>query len=331
MECLPLYSTGCNLQGTINNDLLPLSSRMYNISNNGTHPPNSNGTIPHERFPPLDYLVTLPRPSIGSIPYAEVITSCTVPGTLALTFDDGPWRYTSDLLDLLEREDVRATFFVCGGNMNNEQLTWYGHPRLLHRMLADGHQIGTHTYSHADLATLDAHETFAEMFLNEQALVGVLGLLPTYFRPPYLSWANVTLEVMAELGYHVVSVDLDTMDWAGDYREARRIFEHELDEDDLNSSGKLVLAHNIRLRTVYELVEFMIGEAKRRGYQLVTVGECLGDDPKNWYRNPYDGRSWMESPAIMTSLKKQVPHFNEPARGQSGKAGEKARMPVLHD
>ncbi|PSS05202.1 hypothetical protein BD289DRAFT_449067 [Coniella lustricola] len=281
---------------------------MYNNSDQGLLPPNfTNDTRSQERFPPLDYLATLPRPSIGSVPFGQVITRCTVPGTIALTFDDGPWRYTSDLLDLLEREDARATFFVCGGNMNNEQLAWYGHPRLLRRMLAGGHQIGTHTYSHADLGTLDAHDTFTEMFLNEQAFVGVLGLLPTYFRPPYLSWSNVTLDVLTELGYHITSIDLDTMDWAGDYREAKRLFEQGLDENDPHLSGKLVLAHDIRLRTVYELVKFMIDKAKTRGYQLVTVGECLGDNRQNWYRNPYNGESWMKSPALIDSLKESGP------------------------
>ncbi|KAF3767258.1 family 4 carbohydrate esterase, partial [Cryphonectria parasitica EP155] len=227
---------------------------------------------------------TLPRPELGSVPYGQIITSCSVPGTVALTFDDGPWRYTSDLLDLLEREEARATFFVCGGNMADAQLTGYGHPRLLRRMLAAGHQVGSHTWAHPDLATTGEREARRQMWRNEQALVGILGLLPTYFRPPYLSWAPETLDLMAVLGYHVVSLDVDTRDWEGDYDAARRNFETALEGLDPDSSSRLVLAHDIHERTVYELAEFMITEAREKGYDLVTVGECLGDERKNWYR-----------------------------------------------
>lgn len=240
-------------------------------------------------FPSLDYLAQLPRPELGLEPYGQVITSCTVPGTLALTFDDGPWRYTSDLVDLLEREGVRATFFVCGSNMAEDQITGYGHPQLLRRMVTSGHQIGTHTWAHPNLAEVSRSETFEQVYLNEQALVGVLGILPTYFRPPYLEWSGETLDVMAELGYHVVTLDVDTRDWAGDYNAAKQNFLAALG---WGSDSKLVLAHDIHERTVYEFAEWMIDTAKGRGYRLVTVGECLGDSVDNWYRSPYTGESW---------------------------------------
>lgn len=256
-------------------------------------PPLRNDSDHYSPFPPLDYLATLPRPALGSVPYGEVITSCSVPGTVALTFDDGPWKYTWDLLDLLEYENVRATFFVCGGNMaEDDQLTGHGSPRALRRMLASGHQVGTHTWAHPDLATLGENETLRQLWLNEQALAGVLGMLPTYFRPPYISWTPATLNILDELGYHVISLDVDTNDWRGDYDAARENYVDGLESGDPRYSSHLVLAHDIWDRTVHELAEFMIYEARKRGYTLVTLGECLGDDRRNWYRNPYDGRSW---------------------------------------
>lgn len=229
-------------------------------------------------FPPLHYVKTLPRPEIGPIPYGQVITSCTVPGTMALTFDDGPWKYTSDLLDLLQREHVRATFFVCGGNMADDQITGYGHPHILQRMLTSGHQVGSHTWAHPDLADLDEDDMLQQLWLNERALIGVLGMLPTYFRPPYLSWDDATLGTLSRLGYHVISIDVDTRDWEGDYHAARQNFREAVGS---GTASKLVLAHDIHEQSVYDLAEWMIDEARKLGYNFVTVGECLGDSQRN--------------------------------------------------
>jgi peptidoglycan/xylan/chitin deacetylase (PgdA/CDA1 family) len=76
-------------------------------------------------------------------PFGTVITSCTVPNTVALTFDDGPYQYTEQLLDTLDAAGFRATFFMNGNN--------YGHIEdyapTLHRMINEHHQIGSHTVS----------------------------------------------------------------------------------------------------------------------------------------------------------------------------------------
>ncbi|CAN8101919.1 unnamed protein product [Discula destructiva] len=316
--CKLQYSTGCVNQGVLNAELGPYkkdaraetpiddsagTTASSTLDKSATGPEETNVTseptteepdledsspIPGP-FPSLDELAALPRPQLGSIPYGQIVASCTVPGTLALTFDDGPWAYTSELLDLLEREHVRATFFVCGSNMAPDQLTGYGHPSLLRRMVESGHQIGTHTWAHPHLPELARSAAYRQMYLNEQALVGVLGLLPTYFRPPYLEYGQETLSVMGELGYHAITLDVDTHDWKGNYDASKQDFLAALG---WGSDSKLVLAHDIHERTVSQLAEWMITTAKERGYRLVTVGDCLGDSVDNWYRNPYNGDSW---------------------------------------
>lgn len=299
ISCMPLYSTGCAKQGHINDELLPQKNNIdFHVTETVNEREESSLAAPPpvkptlSPFPPLDYLASLARPPLGSIPYGQVITSCTVPGTIALTFDDGPWKYTSDLLDLLQREGAHATFFVCGGNFAPDQLTGYGHPRILRRMISAGHQIGSHTWAHPDLGGLAEDEVMRQMWLNEQTLVGVLGMLPTYFRPPYLSWAQATLGIMAKLGYHFTTLDYETDDWRGDYEASKQNFRAKVEQSNSQTDSMIVLAHDIHERTVYELAEFMIDLAKEHGYKLVTVGECLGDPIKNWYRNPYDGGSW---------------------------------------
>lgn len=252
--------------------------------------PTNKETYPR---PTLPWLSHLPRPELGSVPYGEILTSCTKPNTIALTFDDGPWKYTSDLLDLLESSGARATFFVCGGNMADGQLTRHGYPSLLRRMVTEGHQVGTHTWSHADLATLDEEDITSQLLDNEQALVQDLGFIPTYFRPPYFSSNEEALDIAGELGYHVVNAGVDTRDWTGDYDAARENFDEAIREDKRRKKGKIVLAHDIKEKTAHELAEYMIEQADEHGYRLVTVGECLDDPPRNWYRSPSTGESWL--------------------------------------
>lgn len=240
---------------------------------------------------PIQVLKRLPRPRFGSVAYGQVIKSCAVPGTIALTFDDGPWTYTSDLLDLLDKEDVQATFFVTGGNLDSDQILGHGNGVNLRRMLNSGHQVGSHTWGHPDLATLDEEQVYQHMLRNEQAIFSVVGLVPTYFRSPYLSTGGVTINVANELGYHVIDTDLDTRDWAGDYDAAKDNFSGGINASDPNTSSHLVLAHDIHEQTVHEFAQFMIDEGKEAGYRFVTVGECLGDPIRNWYRNPYNGEA----------------------------------------
>ena len=81
----------------------------------------------------------------SAVPVGQVITSCTQPGTVALTFDDGPYIYTGQVLDTLKNADVKATFFVNGDNWAT--ILSDSSQALVQRMLSEGHQIGSHTYA----------------------------------------------------------------------------------------------------------------------------------------------------------------------------------------
>ena len=148
------------------------------------------------------------RPELGTVAYGLDIRRCTEPGKIALTFDDGPWRYTSELLDLLDKnEDVKATFFVVGNNAEHGRIddpkTKY--PKILRRMHDAGHQIGSHTWTHADLQKLDTAGRREEILKNEEAFANILGFFPTYLRPPYTDCREDCIADLGALGYHVVS------------------------------------------------------------------------------------------------------------------------------
>ncbi|KXJ86151.1 hypothetical protein Micbo1qcDRAFT_168747, partial [Microdochium bolleyi] len=126
------------------------------------------------------------RPKLGNVPYGPNIKSCTVPGKVALTFDDGPYTYTGQLLDTLAKEKVKATFFLNGNNMggliSDPKNGWRD---VVKRMFNEGHHIGSHSYTHANFDKISTQQRREEIINNEIAIADILGVFPTYFRPPF--------------------------------------------------------------------------------------------------------------------------------------------------
>lgn len=89
----------------------------------------------------------------------SIVKSCDEGNSIAITFDDGPFHFTSDLLDILDREDVKVTFFVNGQNVGNI----YSYSNIIKRAYRSGHHIASHTWGHVDLATVSEEEVADQM------------------------------------------------------------------------------------------------------------------------------------------------------------------------
>lgn len=250
-------------------------------SGGGIAPWAGSGETPPPRTPSANRFVSLAGAAASSVPIGTIIQSCTVPGTVALTFDDGPYRFTGQILDTLRSNNIRATFFVNGANWDN--ILSENSRALVQRMVRENHQVGSHTWSHADLTTLDRDGIVNQMDLLESALQQILGYFPTYMRPPYFSYNDLVLQTMAELGYHVINADIDTLDWANQSEQGIQTSVQRF-RDGLNAGGSISLAHDVHQWTAQILTQAMIDEVKRRGLRAVTVGECLGDPKELWYR-----------------------------------------------
>ncbi|KAL8408477.1 hypothetical protein RB594_007059 [Gaeumannomyces avenae] len=235
---------------------------------------------------------SVPRPPIGDLPYGVELKHCRVNGTVALTFDDGPYIYTNEALDILGRNGVKATFFIVGANGGKGQINdpASGYAPIIKRMWDAGHQIASHTWSHQDMTTLSKQQRRDQIVKNEIAIASILGVLPTYFRPPYAKLNSDVLSDLQELGYHVTNYDVDTRDWEGSPANSRSAYLSALSSRNPVSSSFLCIAHDIQERTVHGgLVQYMIDEARRLNYNLVTIGECMGDPRGNWYRDVASG------------------------------------------
>ncbi|KAF9890892.1 hypothetical protein FE257_005468 [Aspergillus nanangensis] len=200
-----------------------------------------------------------------TIPFGTMITGCTVPDTIALTFDDGPGPYTVELLEILAEFEARATFFLVGNRLNDGN-----NAEIVELIHSSGHQIASHTQDHPHLPLLDAEEIRQEMFAFEESMEPITGQVPTYMRPPYLGTSADVVDVMNELGYHVVGADIDTKDYENDSPEmiwdSFKMFVAGLD-----AGGSIVLAHDIKEQTVVSLTRQMLVAIQERGLQDVAA------------------------------------------------------------
>lgn len=146
----------------------------------------------------------MPRPRFGNVPYGVDITHCTAKGKVALSFDDGPGEYTEKVLDTLEKNgNIKATFFLVGTNGNAGMVNTAFHP-LLKRMFNAGHQLASHSWSHKDFNTISHDQRVEELVKNEEAFANILGVVPTYFRPPYTHCDGGCVSTLNDLSYHIV-------------------------------------------------------------------------------------------------------------------------------
>ncbi|KAL6915996.1 hypothetical protein ACHAP8_006411 [Fusarium lateritium] len=250
----------------------------------------SNGNCDGSKKPKGETTANIPRSTSGKAPYDKYITTCSTPGIVALTFDDGPYKYTNQVLDVLKKHNIKATFFITGNNLGKGQIDdpskpW---PKILRRMHSEGHQIASHSWSHEDLSAASAELRKQQVIYNEMAFRNVLGFFPKYLRPPYGTCSRVSgcLDYVTKLGYHVVNWNIDTKDYLNDspskIQTSKNTFSDGVSAQS-QSNSYIELSHDTHEQTAYNLTEFMIKTLKARGYRAVPVGECLGDARENWY------------------------------------------------
>ncbi|KAK0737018.1 hypothetical protein B0T21DRAFT_364242 [Apiosordaria backusii] len=231
------------------------------------------------------------RPKFGSVLYGGAgIYDCVTAGDVALTFDDGPYLYTNDLLDKLKSYGAKATFFITGTNigkgMINDPATPY--PAIIKRMHAEGHQIASHTWSHQNASQLTNTQFTNQMVWNEIAINSILGFFPTYMRPPYSICQRDCQNILSTLGYHTIYFNLDTAGYLNDsprtIQTSKNIWDEAIEASDPETDSFLQIEHDIHEQIVYNLTDYILTSLFSNGYRAVTVGECLGDPASNWYR-----------------------------------------------
>ncbi|WP_245716525.1 bifunctional polysaccharide deacetylase/glycosyltransferase family 2 protein [Micromonospora humi] len=196
------------------------------------------------------------------------------PRTVALTFDDGPdARWTPEVLRVLDKHQVKATFFVIGTQVVRN-------PELARRMVADGHELGVHTFTHPDLAALPGWRRELEYAQTQLAIASATGVRTSLLRFPYSSSADAytdrdwpMLRQAGELGYLTVVNDVDSRDW-----EKPSVDAMLANATPAGTGGTIALWHDAggdRAGTVAALDRY-IPMMRQRGYTFTTVSEGFG-------------------------------------------------------
>jgi len=208
-------------------------------------------------------------PSSGSatlgVSYSRVRTNLPY---IAMTYDDGPHpQNTPRLLDMLRKRNVKATFYVTGRNVNL-------YPQITRRIVAEGHEIGNHTWTHRNLKTLSDSAVRKELNTTRDAIVKACGVKPRTMRPPYGALRqNQRAWIYKEYGYPTILWSVDPEDWK---RPGISVVTSRIVNNTRN--GGIVLAHDLHKPTVDAMPGTLDG-LLRKGFKFVTVSQLLALSP----------------------------------------------------
>lgn len=194
----------------------------------------------------------------------------------ALSFD-AAWGadYTDDLLEILARHDIRATFFLVGFWVEK-------YPEMAKRISDAGHEIGNHSSTHPHMPTLSVEQIAFEITRTHDLIKETTGQEARLFRPPFGEYSNRVIETLGSLNYLTIQWSVDSLDW-----------QQNMTKDDIIKRvtsrmhpGAIVLFHNNATYTPHAL-EPIIEKLKGEGYSFVPIGDLLLTD--NWYIDKSNG------------------------------------------
>lgn len=178
---------------------------------------------------------------------------------VALTFDDGPSKYTDSILDTLKKYNACATFFVIGNKVDFYDET-------LNKMLKNGNEIGNHSYSHKWLNRLSEQEFKNELNKTQEEVKKATGYTPKLFRPTYGGYSD-RLKKYTDLTF--VLWDVDSSDWK--VKNTDKIIKNVIPNV---KDGSIVLMHDNH-KYAADAIEAVVKKLKEEGYEFVTISELL--------------------------------------------------------
>ena len=200
----------------------------------------------------------IPKPAEKPKPAPTTPTPTVANKTIALTFDDGPGPYTEKLLDILDKYDAKATFFLIGSKVS-------GQASVVRSIQARGHQLGNHSWSHPELPKLSVDQIAGEIDRTNEAIRQATGVKPSILRPPYGAVNGVVLEQLRLRNMSSILWSVDTRDWAD--RNSQIVCSRAVAGA---RPGAVILMHDIH-QTSVNAVPCILSSLKQQGYSFVTI------------------------------------------------------------
>ena len=185
---------------------------------------------------------------------------------ISLTFDDGPHpKKTKEILEVLKKHNVKATFFMIGENALQ-------YPEIVQMVAAEGHEIANHTYNHKSLYVQDKTKLIENVKKCSNTLENITGIAPKLFRPPEGYMNDDIAQTMNSEGYDVILWKIDTYDWKG--KSSIDIYNTVVSSV---KSGDIILMHDYiwKKSNTAQALDRIIPQLKDEGYCFVTVSELI--------------------------------------------------------
>lgn len=179
---------------------------------------------------------------------------------VAITFDDGPGKYTDRVISILEKYNARATFFVQGKSVA-------GYASVMKRAVDLGNEIGNHTWSHVNLSSSSTATISQQINSTNTAVYNATGVYPKLYRPPYGAYNKTVLSCIS---MPAIMWSVDTLDWK--HRNPAKTL---ASVQKSTTDGAIILMHDIHSPTA-DAVESVVRHLLMNNYQLVTVSELIG-------------------------------------------------------
>jgi len=204
--------------------------------------------------------------SIAVIAPGQFTKKAGAPETLqiALTFDDGPSEHTSQILDVLQKYNAKATFCVLGKELE-------GREDIILAAANAGHQIIGHSWEHKQLKFATEEYIREDIRKTNETIENIIGTAPKFFRTPYGEFSPKIRRAMEEAGLVQVQWNVDTLDWKS--QNSNSIYNMIMNNAE---NGAILLSHDIFAATA-AAIEIAIPALINKGYELVTVEELLGE------------------------------------------------------
>ena len=185
---------------------------------------------------------------------------------IAISFDCA-WgvEYTDKLLDIMEKNDVKCTFFAV-------QFWVEKYPEYAQKIVDSGHELGTHSRTHSYMSKLSKEEIVDELQTSCEAIEKATGQKTNLFRAPYGDYDNLLIDTAKEMGLYTIQWNVDSLDW-------KNLSGTEIALRIVNGAknGSIILCHNNGLHTA-EALPMIFSTLKNRGYEFVPIGQLIYKD-----------------------------------------------------